>query len=454
MKISIITVFPEFYENFINTSLIKRAQEKDLISFDFFKMSDFCEPKERIDEPVCGPGAGMIIKPEVIEKAIESCEKKHGEGIKIFFSPQGEKLTQRVLQNFYKKTFEEKSENSTESLSKTPHIILICARYEGVDVRVEQFYADKIISIGDYVMMGGDLPAQVFLESFLRLIPEVVGKQESVEHESFSKSFFDYPEYGLPKLWKDIKIPEIVLSGNHGEIEKWRKTEACKKTVLNRFDWFRSSDPSQEDIKLCKKQIPNHYVALMHTDVILKDPKHPDGRRVGHSSVTSLDLHDIARSSATYGIKNVFMVSPVIDQRAIMNELLDFWKSDDGKKYNITRFQAVSRVVPIPSFQETIEFIEKEEGKKPLVITTSAKTHEHPNKIDYFSQGRVWSQDRPVLFIFGTAQGLCDKVIDESDFLLLPIEGMTNYAHLSVRSAVAIILDRWLGLNLKKPKGD
>lgn len=438
MKISIITVFPELYETFLSTSLIARAQKNNIVSFDLFKISDMCEPKERIDEPVCGPGTGMIIKPTVIEKAIETCETKHGPGFKIFFSPKGKKLTQKTLQT-YAKTMPAKPLGG-----KNRHIILICSRYEGMDARVENHYADAIISIGDYVLMGGDVAAQVFLEGFLRLLPDVVGKQESVEQESFSSSLLDYPEYGLPKVWKDQKIPEIILSGNHAAIEKWRKEQACKKTLLERFDWFRSSGPSPEVIKTCTKQIPAHYVALMHSDIMLK------GGKVGHSSVTSLDLHDTARSCATYGVKNMFMVSALKDQRNIMNSLLEFWKSDEGKKYNITRFEAVKRVVPIASFQETIDFIEKQEGKKPLIITTSAKEHTHATKIDYFSQEKVWTLDRPVLFVFGTAQGLCDKIIEESDFLLVPIRGMTDYSHLSVRSAVAIILDRWLGL---QPKG-
>jgi tRNA (guanine37-N1)-methyltransferase len=443
MKISIITVFPELHEQFLQTSLISRAQEKNIVSFDLIKLSDLCTPKERIDEPVCGPGAGMIIKPQVIEKAIEACEKKHGPGVKIFFSPQGKRLDQRMLKRLNQELCQTKKVDSSTKKRSSNHIILVCSRYEGIDARVEEFYADHSISVGDYVLMGGDVAAQVFLESFLRLMPGVVGKQESVEHESFTTSFLDYPEYGLPKEWKGLKIPDIILSGNHGAIEKWRKEQACKKTLLNRFDWFRSNSPTEQEIDLAKKQIPAHYVAIMHTDIVLK------GGTIGHSSVTSLDLHDTARSCATYGVKNMFMVSPIKDQQKIMNDLLTFWKSDDGKKYNLTRFQAVSRVIAIESLEKTIDYIEKDEGIKPLIITTSAKKHKHAKIIDYFSQGEAWKHNRPVLFLFGTAQGLSDKVIDMSDFLLIPINGMTDYTHLSVRSAIAVILDRWLGINPK-----
>ncbi|MBU1007971.1 tRNA (guanosine(37)-N1)-methyltransferase TrmD [Candidatus Dependentiae bacterium] len=443
MIISIITVFPELYEQFLNTSLIKRAQEKRIISFNLVKLSDLCQPKERIDEPVCGPGTGMIIKPNLIDKAIEACEKQYGPGYKIFFSPQGEKLSQKLLQKKAQLFLKEQSSHDSQTNSQD-HLVLVCSRYEGIDERVTTFYADETISIGDYILMGGDLPAQVFLEGFLRLIPDVVGKEASIEDESFSGPLLDYPEYGLPKVWNNLEIPEIVLSGNHAAIDQWRRDQACKKTVLERFDWFRSSEPSQEIIQNCAKSIPPHYVAIMHTDIVIK------GDRVGHSSVTSLDLHDTARSCATYGIKNMFMVSPLKDQQSIMRDLLDFWMSDEGKSYNLSRHTAVSHVVPTDSLAQTIEFIEKREGKKPLVITTSAKQHDHPKVIDYFSQKTVWKQGRPVLFIFGTGQGLADHIIDKSDLLLVPIKGLTGYKHLSVRSAIAIILDRWLGLNPKK----
>lgn len=440
MKISIITVFPELYNQFLNTSLIKRAQDEGLVSFNLIKFSDLCDPKERIDEPVCGHGTGMIIKPEVIERAIEKCEQDHGPGYKIFFSPQGDRLTQDIFTSLQPKI--EPPPQKQEPAG--PHVILICTRYEGIDERVLEHYADEIISIGDYVLMGGDLPAQVFIEGFLRLIPGIVGKQESVKDESFSGPLLDYPEYGLPKEWKNKTIPEIVLSGDHAKIEQWRQKQACKKTLLKRFDWFRAH-AKEQDIALCKKMIPNHYVALMHSEIMVRDGE--NGQRIGHSSVTSLDLHDIARSSATYGIKNMFMVSELDDQRAIMNDLLTFWKSDTGKEYNWSRYEAVKRVLPVLSRQAAVDHIEQQEGKKPLVITTSAKVHGHPSVIRYGDQGIVWEHDRPVLFLFGTGQGLAESVIQESDYLLVPVSGMTDYRHLSVRSAVGIILDRWLGLH-------
>ncbi|KKQ32868.1 MAG: tRNA (guanine-N(1)-)-methyltransferase [candidate division TM6 bacterium GW2011_GWF2_37_49] len=447
IKISIITVFPELYDNFIKTSLIGRAVDDGLVQFNFVKLSDMCQPKERIDEPTVGPGAGMIIKPEVIEKAINLCQEKSGVGFKIFFSPQGEKLNQRVLRKLFNQLVFDKPINSNTDAKDTDpsnfkHIILICSRYEGIDERVEKYYSDLSLSIGDYVLMGGDLPAQVFLECFLRLLPNVVGRSESVENESFQSSFLDHPEYGLPVEWKDQYVPEILRSGNHAEIEKWRKNQACQKTILNRFDWFASNQPTAAEIALALKNIPNHYVVLMHSQVNTKD-----GNLSGHTSVASIDIHDIARSSATYGIKKYFLVTGLEDQFKIMQQFLEFWHSDVGLNYNASRYKAVERVKPVRSFDEVVKDIEELENAKPLIVTTSAKDHGNGTKIDYNSQGLVWKHNRPVLIVLGTGQGLCEEIMKKSDFILAPVTGMTGYNHLSVRSAAAIILDRWLGLH-------
>lgn len=445
MNISIITVFPQLYDSFLQTSLIKIAQEKGIVNFNIINVSDFCSPKERLDEPSCGPGAGMILKPDIVASAIDDCEKKWGKGFKIFFSPQGKKLDQPFLKKLSQKLFSyslEQKESEQNKKSKK-HIILICSRYEGMDERVENYYADEIISIGDYVLMGGDLPAQVFIEGILRLLPGIVGNEESVKNESFEGPFLDYPEYGLPKAWRGLQVPEVVLSGNHAAIKKYREEKAAKKTVLNRFDWFVNHAKEEKDLNLSKKFIPNHYVALMHTQILLKQGEE------GDSSITSIDIHDIARSSATYGINNFFIVSRLEDQHCIMKRFLKFWKSDEGFKYNPVRFEAVSRIIPTHNLQEVIENITQKEGKAPLVVSTSAQKNSTNTQIDFFSQEKLWKKEQPVLFIFGTAHGLSESVLKKCDYMLLPIEGMTNFNHLSVRSAVAVVLDRWLGLNTK-----
>lgn len=431
MKVSILTVFAELYKPFVATSLIKKAQENGLLSVDVDEFFSFVQPKERIDAPTFGHGPGMLIKPVVVQKAIEAKEYLHGKAFKIFFSPQGTKLDQSVVAQIAQKAQEQ------------GHLMLIAGRYEGMDARVEQVYADMTISVGDFVLMGGDLASLTVLESVLRLVPGIVGKTESVSDESFSGPFVEYPHYTEPIVWKGLEVPDVIRSGNHGAINTWRMDKAARKTVLHHFDWLRTRALDSDQMKVCKKNMPHHYTALLHNDVLISDSQKP-----GTTSVTSLDIHDIARSSKTYGIKGYFIVTPMLDQQKIVQRLLDFWMSE-GVEYNVSRHEAVKQVSLANSLDDVIVVIEKIEGKKPLIIATSAREIEHPNSISYYDQEKVWSYDRPVLFIFGTGRGLTKERLLVSDFLLKSVKSFSGYNHLSVRSAVAIVLDRWLGINEK-----
>ncbi|MBN1549074.1 tRNA (guanosine(37)-N1)-methyltransferase TrmD [Candidatus Babeliales bacterium] len=432
MNISILTVFPEIFGPFLATSLVKKAQEKKLVSFDVTSYFSFVKPKERIDAPTCGHGSGMLIKPRVVEDAIASQDKKHGKSFRIFFSPQGKKLDQPLL------------EATAKKIQSYDHVILASSRYEGMDARVEQEYADLVISVGDFVVMGGDIPAMLFLEGLLRHIPGVIGRKESVEQDSFSGPFVDYPEFTEPVEWRGKKVPDVVLSGNHAELQKWRESQAAYKTIKEHFDWFRTSPMTEHQKNLGKSCIPSHYAVLMHSDVIV------DQDRVGTTSITSLDIHDIARSARTYGLDGYFLVSPLKDQQQIAQTLLDFWQEGKGVTYNAQRAEALASVALKNNLSEVLMEIEAREGKKPLIIATSAREVDHPSLITYYDQGDVWSQERPVLLVFGTGRGLAPEVVASSDYLLLPVAGFTEFNHLSVRSAVAVIFDRWLGWNRKR----
>ncbi len=429
MNISILSVFEELYTPFLQTSLIRRAQEQDIVHINVDSLFSFVKPKERIDAPIVGPGAGMLIRPEVVEKAIEAKEHTYGKAFKIFFSPQGKKLNQRLLNVIVDKA------------QKMGHIMLLPARYEGMDARVEEHYADELISVGDFVLMGGDMPAMMFLEGLLRLIPGVVGKQESVEEESFTGPFVDYPHYAAPIEWKGMKVPDILRSGDHAKIHAWRMNQAAQRTVLGHFDWLRSSHMTDEQKKLAGAHIPSHYVALMHTDVLLGKEK-----RVGTTSVTSIDIHDIARSAKTYGVNNFFIVTPLIDQQKIIQRLLDFWLTE-GIEYNKQRYEAIKQIRITAQLDEVISQIEQLEGTRPVLVATSAREVKHTNCISFYDQAKVWPLGRPVLLLFGTGQGLSPAVIERCDFMLLPAHGFSDFNHLSVRSAAAVVLDRWLGIN-------
>jgi tRNA (guanine37-N1)-methyltransferase len=291
--------------------------------------------------------------------------------------------------------------------------------------------------------MGGDIPTMLILEGLFRFIPGVVGREESVARDSFSGPFVDHPEYTKPVVWQGKEVPEIVRSGNHAQIEIWRKQEAAKKTVLHHFNWLRSADLQEQDMQLAKHYIPSHYTALLHGDMRLKEG------RIGTTSVTTIDIHDIARSSTTYGIKNFFIVTPLLDQQNLVNTVLGFWhETTKGVQYNKQRHLALKQVQVKSNLDQVIEKIKEIEGVEPLIIGTSAREADMlVPLITYFDQEKVWAQGRPVLFIFGTGYGISDTILKKCDFMLPPLQGFSDFNHLSVRSAVGIILDKWLGLN-------
>lgn len=443
MRISIVTIFPQLFEAFLGTSLIKKALERQLVSIELCNLLDWAPERKRIDEPTVGPGPGMIIKPELLAEALDSLVKPHS--YTIFLSPQGKVLNQLIL-NQLKERFDLANNPNQSPLreqaeeTSTPHLILVCGRYEGFDQRVQDAYADMVLSIGDYVLLGGELPAQVFLEGLLRLMPSVVGNQDSIAEESFQSPFLDHPAYGLPVEWKGVKVPDLLLSGNHAAINQWRQEQAAKLTIYERFDWFRNHPQAFAHHKLAQKIVPNHYLALMHNQVYVK------GGMEGQTSIKSMDLHDISRVAISYNFQKFFVITSLMDQMQIAKDFLGFWTEGEGPAYNHSRHQAVTNVMLYEQLSQAMSYIEEQNGQKPLVIATSARNIEHPGPLSFRDQGLIFKQQRPVLILLGTGYGLTDQLVASCDYLLSPILGLSDYNHLSVRSAAAIILDRWLGL--------
>ena len=432
MKVSIVTLFPELYHAFLETSLIQKAVDKELLSFNLTSVFDFVEPKERVDAPTFGHNAGMLLRPDVLEKAFEKQDQAFGKSFKIFLSPQGKRLTQTTSKELWAK------------IQNHEHVMFVASRYEGIDARVEEAYADEVVSVGDFVVMGGDIPAMLLMECLFRHIPNVVGKQESVLLDSFSGAFVDHPEYTKPVVWQGKEVPEILRSGNHAAIASWRKEQAVQLTAQKHFDWLRSHWLTVEERKLTRKYIPNHYVVLMHDEIVLK------GGKVGTTSVTSIDIHDIARSSATYNLKNYFLVTPLVDQQKIVNTILDFWKDQQvGAEYNKHRHEALDLVVLKSNLQAVLDQIQQQEGKTPIIIGTSARFDQHQDKmISYHDQEKVWAHDRPLLLLLGTGHGMAPQLLEKCDYFLQPLQGFSDFNHLSVRSAAAIIFDKWLGFDI------
>ena len=223
MRIDIITIFPKMFEPVLNESIIKRAQNKDKVKIYLHNLRDYsCDKHKKVDDRPFGGGSGMVMRPEAIFNAVEdiqsqvSCRKPQV----ILLCPQGERLTQKVAKR----------------LSKCKHLILICGHYEGVDERVRQYLADEEISIGDYVLTGGELPAMVLVDALVRLIPGVLGDKNSLNFESFEGNLLEDPQYTRPAKFREMCVPKILLSGDHKKIESWRRKEAIKRTRQKRPD--------------------------------------------------------------------------------------------------------------------------------------------------------------------------------------------------------------------------
>lgn len=226
LKIDVVTIFPDMFDNIIEFGVLKKAFKKNICQLNIYNLRDFSNYKYgRVDDRPYGGGPGMLLMPEPIDNAITFIKKKNKIKKKekqktILLSPRGEKLNQ----------------NKLKYLSNLENIILICGRYEGVDQRVIDSLIDFEISIGDYVLTGGEIPAMVIIDGAIRLLPGVVGKEESLKSESFEGNLLDYPQYTRPPVFKGMDVPKILLSGNHKDIQKWRKEKSLEITRIKRPD--------------------------------------------------------------------------------------------------------------------------------------------------------------------------------------------------------------------------
>ena len=237
MHIEILTLFPGIFCGPLQESILNVAQKKGLLSITLVDIRDCCYDKHKTadDEPY-GGGPGMVMKPEPLTAAIESRLAKFPESTIIFLSPQGKLFNQE----------------KARELARKPNLLLICGRYEGIDERVKQLFAHEEISIGDYVLTGGEIPALVIVDAVTRLIPGVVGNPDSVTTDSFSDdgAGFDYPHYTRPAVFRGVEVPAVLASGNHAKIRLWRRKQALKKMMLIRPELIQSDALTEEDNKL------------------------------------------------------------------------------------------------------------------------------------------------------------------------------------------------------------
>ncbi len=221
MRFDIITIFPELFTGVLDCGILRRAQQSGLVDIRVVNLRDFARDKHRsVDDRPYGGGEGMVFMPGPLFEAIEFCQggEKDWKGQVVLLTPQGKPWSQNFAAEF----------------ATIPHLLLICGRYEGVDQRVIDCLVDREISIGDFILTGGEIPAMVVLDSIVRLIPGALGCRDSALNESFSTGLLDYPQYTRPAEYRGIPVPEVLLSGDHARIEKWRQAQALEKTKTAR----------------------------------------------------------------------------------------------------------------------------------------------------------------------------------------------------------------------------
>lgn len=238
MRIDVITLFPGIFAGPLSESIIGRAIEKGIVSVNLVNLRDYCEGKHRqADDKPYGGGAGMVLMAEPIFKAVESLRPRNSLKRIILTSAQGELFDQQKARD----------------LSAEEDMTIICGRYEGVDERVVTGLVTDEISIGNYVLTGGELPALVMIDAVCRLIPGVVGAPESLEQDSFSEGLLGYPQYTRPPELRGMTVPEVLISGHHAEISKWRRREAVRKTFKNRPDLLAKASLTKEEEKFARE---------------------------------------------------------------------------------------------------------------------------------------------------------------------------------------------------------
>lgn len=239
MRIDIMTLFPEMCEAVLSESIIGRARERGFVDIHCVNIRDFTADKHnRVDDAPYGGGMGMLMQAQPIYDCYQSlCENAEERPHLVYMSPQGQTLTQEKV----------------KSLAKIPHLVLLCGHYEGVDERILDEIVDEEISIGDYVLTGGELPAMVLADAVCRMLDGVLPNDEAKSLESHYNGLLEYPQYTRPPVWHGVSVPDVLLSGHHENIEKWRHEQSLLRTFLRRPDLLETAELSEKDRKFLKK---------------------------------------------------------------------------------------------------------------------------------------------------------------------------------------------------------
>ena len=430
-RFHIVTLFPEFFESPLSTALMGRAREAGIVDCSFHDPRQFSTDKHhRVDDRPYGGGPGMVMQGEPLARALRSIERP---GRMLFMAPGGRPLTQDMVRE----------------LAREDDLTIVCGRYEGIDARLLQLFPLEPVSVGDIVLNGGESAAISVLEAVSRLMPGFMGKEESGDDESFSQGLLEYPHYTRPENFEGLTVPEVLQSGDHARIANWRRQESVRATLRMRPEMLNEAPLYREDVQTLAdtpRERPGRNLSfcLVHYPVSL-GPK-----KIGASSLTNLDIHDIARISRSYAMGSFYPVTPLGDQLRVLEEILRHWTRGPGGIGNADRAQALGLVQPATSLEEAVAHMTAQHGTRPRLVASSAVW---PAKGKASQPGRMpmtprdvrrWCDQGPVMLCLGTAQGLAPEVLEQCEGTLRPVRFL-GYNHLSVRSAAAILADRILG---------
>lgn len=421
LRFTVITIFPQMLASPLGHSILKKAQDKGLIRVERVDLRDYTDDRHRsTDDTPYGGGQGMVMKPEPLVAAIEHARSQQPSARVILLTPRGRVFDQRIAREF----------------SRQREIVLVCGRYEGIDERVSAFVDDEI-SIGDYTLSGGEPAAAVVIDAVARLLPGVLGNENSAAEESFTDGLLEYPQYTRPEDFRGMKVPEVLLSGDHERIRQWRRQKSIEATRARRPDLLAKAGIDVKDADRSQPRAPV-YLALLH------HPVYDKNGQVVTTAVTNMDIHDISRAGRTYGVRGFFVATPVKPLQKLALKIIEHWESGYGSQYNATRKEALALARICDSLDDAIIAIERETGAKPILVATTARPG--PDRASFTAvKDMLQRQTRPFLIVFGTGWGLTETILSQADYTLESIEGSADFNHLSVRSAAAIILDRLLG---------
>ena len=239
MNYHVLTLFPEMIEQGLHTSIIGRAMEKGLLSLDAVNIRDFSTDKhKRVDDYIYGGGAGLLMQAEPVYQAYLSVKEKIGKAPRvIYMTPQGQVFHQKLA----------------EELAQEEDLVFLCGHYEGIDERVLEEIVTDNVSIGDYVLTGGELPAMVMIDAISRHVPGVLNNEDSAGEDSFSNQLLEYPQYSRPEVWHDKQVPPVLLSGHHGKVDAWRREQSLLRTFQRRPELLEQADLSEQDWKCIER---------------------------------------------------------------------------------------------------------------------------------------------------------------------------------------------------------